>query len=769
MRIILLILTIALYLPLGAQIVFEEVTPVPGTFVRHIDESSTSLQSLVTSEALFGKTLTGSTWIQRDQEVTDIYDVMYSPDGDLYTKNDSFILYSQNNGETFTVISWPSETFPPYDGTNLYVLDDDVLFINDFLGYCYYSINNGQSWQLGGQLFLSIETVARMVDDFIYLDDPSSIGAGIIARINVSTGQLEIIDILRLAIPYDPIYCQIIEDGTVYMLGIDPSGPESENHLLQYKFGQEVESLGLYPNPTDAWSFFAVGSTLYNFGLNSAEVFNGIEFQPLTYYGLPQDGEKYFILAQNDYVYAIVGQSRIFRSASSLAFPGVISGKVHMDEDQGCIRDTSETGLAFWNITVEGEHFFRAGISGPNGEFRYSVPEGEYTVKAQPPGAGWELCENEFNVIMDANQLTDTIDFLSQATAPCANLSLDLSTPLLRRCFENYYTIRVRNTGPQASTGTSLVLYLDPFFEFHSATIPYQQIDATTVSFDMGTLELNADITFRIYFQLSCQAELGLEHCLSGKISGDNACPAERTFVSECQTNIGSFDPNDKRSFNQSGRESDQVDKDEFITYHIRFQNTGTDTAFTVRIIDPLSTSLDLSSLEMLSSSHPYTYEITDGPALVADFKHILLPDSTTNEPASHGFLKFRVKPLPSFDYGTTIPNKADIFFDFNEPVLTNEVVTAILPAVGVHEQPEQIHFTVYPNPAKNKLELQIDETHRNLVDSWVIYDSQGRIAIQALYLHDVSLNITSLTPGVYTLVLLNNKKMIGSKTFVKG
>ena len=75
MRIILLFLTIALYSSLGAQIVFEEVTPVPGTFIRHIDESSTSLQSLLTSEALFGKTLSGSIWIQMDQEVTDIYDV----------------------------------------------------------------------------------------------------------------------------------------------------------------------------------------------------------------------------------------------------------------------------------------------------------------------------------------------------------------------------------------------------------------------------------------------------------------------------------------------------------------------------------------------------------------------------------------------------------------------------------------------------------------------------------------------------------------------
>ena len=769
MRTILLILTIALYCPLGAQIVFEEVTPVPGALVRHIDESSTGLQSVVTSEALFGKTVTGSSWIERDQDVTDIYNVMYSPDGDLYTKNNDAILHSQDNGVTFTTIDFPNGIFS-YENTFVYVLDDDALFISDYSnGYCYYSINNGQSWHWSGQLFLSTELAVTMVGNFIYVADASWLGAGIIARIDVLTEQTEIIEIVRLSNQYEFVQCIVQEDGTVYFYAWDVVSPEGGYYLLEYKFGQELVSLGLFPPPGNFSTFFSIGSTIYTFGATKAHVFNGLEFQPLTYIGLPPEGEKQYLLSENDHLYVIVNDTRIFRSVRTLAYPGVISGKVSLDESHGCIPDTAQTGLAFWNIIVEGENFFRAGISGPNGEFRYSVPEGEYTVKAQPPGTGWELCEDELNVIVDANQLTDTIDFLSQAAASCANLSLDLSTPLLRRCFENYYTIRVRNTGPQASTGTELVLYLDPFFEFHSATIPYQQLDATTVSFDMGTLELNADVTFRIYFKLSCDAKLGMEHCLSGKISGDNACPAERTFVSECQANIGSFDPNDKRSFNQSGRESDQVDKDEFITYHIRFQNTGTDTAFTVRIIDPLSTALDLSSLEMLSSSHPYTYEITDGPALVADFKHILLPDSTTNEPASHGFLKFRVKPLPSFDYGTTIPNKADIFFDFNEPVLTNEVVTAILPAVGIHEQPEQIHFTVYPNPAKNKLELQIDETHRNLVDSWVIYDSQGRIAIQALYLHDVSLNITSLTPGAYTLVLLSNKKMIGSKTFVKG
>jgi uncharacterized repeat protein (TIGR01451 family) len=139
-----------------------------------------------------------------------------------------------------------------------------------------------------------------------------------------------------------------------------------------------------------------------------------------------------------------------------------------------------------------------------------------------------------------------------------------------------------------------------------------------------------------------------MEHCLSGTITGDNICVSEYTSAIECQENAGSVDPNDKRTFNESGRASDQVDKDEFITYHICFQNTGTDTAFTVRLVDPLSSYLDLNTLEMLSSSHPYTYEITDGPSLVIDFKNILLPDSATNELASHGFIKFRVKPKTS-------------------------------------------------------------------------------------------------------------------------
>ncbi|MBP8086381.1 MAG: T9SS type A sorting domain-containing protein [Saprospiraceae bacterium] len=770
MKALLVVLIIALSWPLNAQIVFEEIHEAPPSILWTVNESETGLQCLLTSGILYGKTLASPTWLERDVDVTLLYGLMYSPDGDLYARNNSTILYSQDNGETFDTIDYPNGIVS-FTYTFLYVLDDDVLFVADPpSGHCFYSLDNGQSWVWSGQYLLNTAPVVRLVDNFIYVAEPAWFTeGGIVARCNVNTGLTELVDLNELPGQWIFKYLQILEDGTVYGHGRDHSSPEGGEHLIQYKFGQEIESLGIYPNLLNSLGLYTVGSTLYSFEAKMARVFNGFEFQPLAYIGLPQDSNNYFMFSDNNHVYAIVDNNRIFRSVGTLAYPGVISGKVYLDEDLGCIPDTAESRLVFWNVTIEGENFFRSGISGPDGKFRYSVPEGEYTVSAQPPGFGWELCDDNIHVVVDDNQPTATADFLAQATGECANLSLDFSTPLLRRCFENYYTIRVRNTGPQASTNTKLVLHLDQFFEFHSATIPYHQIDATTVSFDLGTMELNTDLAFRIFFTISCDAELGMEHCLSGDVTSDNVCTDERTQAIECQPNRGSFDPNDKRAFNAQGRESDQLDKDEYITYHIRFQNTGTDTAFTVRVIDPLSAYLDLSTIEMLSSSHPYTYEITDGPLLVVDFKNILLQDSMTNEPASHGFLKFRVKPLASFDYGTTIPNKADIFFDYNDPVLTNEAVTKILPAVGVRDPHELIDFTVFPNPAKDKLELQIAETYRHMIDTWIIYDSQGRIAAQALYQHDQALSISSLAPGAYTVMLMSDKKVIGSRVFVKG
>ena len=65
-------------------------------------------------------------------------------------------------------------------------------------------------------------------------------------------------------------------------------------------------------------------------------------------------------------------------------------------------------------------------------------------------------------------------------------------------------------------------------------------------------------------------------------------------------------------------------------------------------------------------------------PVLTFTFDNILLPDSTSNEPGSHGFVQFSVQPKAGLVPKTRIDNFSDIYFDYNEPVRTNSTVNRI-------------------------------------------------------------------------------------------
>ncbi|MCI4670303.1 MAG: hypothetical protein MRZ79_19355, partial [Bacteroidia bacterium] len=107
----------------------------------------------------------------------------------------------------------------------------------------------------------------------------------------------------------------------------------------------------------------------------------------------------------------------------------------------------------------------------------------------------------------------------------------------------------------------------------------------------------------------------------------------------DCQSNIGSYDPNDKTAIPPAG----DILPASPLTYTIRFQNTGTDTAFFINILDTLSQNLDINTLEVQVASHPYVFEvISQNPAVVRfRFDPIFLPDSTTDLEGSNGFVKF--------------------------------------------------------------------------------------------------------------------------------
>ncbi|MBC7775527.1 MAG: DUF11 domain-containing protein, partial [Phycisphaerae bacterium] len=120
-----------------------------------------------------------------------------------------------------------------------------------------------------------------------------------------------------------------------------------------------------------------------------------------------------------------------------------------------------------------------------------------------------------------------------------------------------------------------------------------------------------------------------------------------------CVENTGSFDPNDKQGFPTGTGSEHNIRPGQTIDYLIRFQNTGTDTAFTVEVRDTLSAFLDPINIRPGASSHPYIWELSGQGVISFTFSNIMLPDSNVNEPASHGFVQFSIAPYADVPLGS--------------------------------------------------------------------------------------------------------------------
>lgn len=112
-----------------------------------------------------------------------------------------------------------------------------------------------------------------------------------------------------------------------------------------------------------------------------------------------------------------------------------------------------------------------------------------------------------------------------------------------------------------------------------------------------------------------------------------------------------------------------------------------------------MSDQLDLKSFKPLDASHSYHVAI-NGREIRFVFPQIFLPDSTTNESQSHGYIRYRIKPVSELNPGDKIENTAAIYFDQNPAILTNTTLHTILEADAVKDIYSS-QFTILPNPIR--------------------------------------------------------------------
>jgi hypothetical protein len=243
------------------------------------------------------------------------------------------------------------------------------------------------------------------------------------------------------------------------------------------------------------------------------------------------------------------------------------------------------------------------------------------------------------------------------------------------RCgFDVPFWLDFRNQGTIVANGTASIT-LDPLVTFIAAEPMPDSTHGLQLFWFQDNLIPTAPNRIRIDLRMPGPEYIGENITFSASL--DLQAPQQELgsitnteYIAEINC---AYDPNDKLvEPNHLGEENYTLFSDT-LRYTIRFQNTGTDTAFNVRITDRLATRLDHSTFKMTATSHDVEVMLDEYGLVTFFFPDILLPDSTTNAAGSHGFVKFEVLPLTDLPENILVTNKAEIYFDFNPAIVTNQ------------------------------------------------------------------------------------------------
>lgn len=378
-----------------------------------------------------------------------------------------------------------------------------------------------------------------------------------------------------------------------------------------------------------------------------------------------------------------------------------ISGKVFIDENSNGIQDLGEEGYAYAKLELQPGNY----IVTTNDEGIYSsiLPYGSYTitpfVSAYPH---FHFSPSTRNVTLSQPGETSIGNNFAMQPEGIINDLRVILTPMgnLNRGRSTQYMISYSNLGTTTINDIIAALNFPGELTLDNTNPVFSSQADQELSWNIGSLKPGQAGMITVQFYVPVPVLVGSVFSFKATIHPleDDAVPEDN--ISELlHTVTGSFDPNFKEVSPEGNISPAQVTAQEQFTYTVHFQNTGNDVAFEVIIRDTISTNFEILEIETIAASHEYTFNMKSGAA-VWTFADIMLLDSTANEPQSHGFVKYRIIPKQTLQLGDEIKNTAHIFFDFNEPVVTNSTNNRVsIPLSVINASVNQLE--VYPNPSK--------------------------------------------------------------------
>lgn len=456
-----------------------------------------------------------------------------------------------------------------------------------------------------------------------------------------------------------------------------------------------------------------------------------------------------------------------------------ISGNIYQDINSDCSFNMGDNNLNYVPVKLYKDGLFQFSSYSYNGQYYLPIDSGNYQIiidsNALPISSA---CAGGFVSNVYFNPQVSTSDTINFATTCNGTLPFDVEVYNAFRdsglffpgnkSLVNFQVLSSNSfTGLDCTSTTTqgvfVVNFTGPitYAGYKNGSLAPSSVVGNTITWNINDWNNINPSDFHLRFITDTLAQAFETACFNVKAYTN---PENNNTLNDslytCEYIVTSYDPNIK-SCNPINSLNSQ---DEYLTYKIEFQNTGTAAAQNIKVVDTLDSDLELSTFELLSTSHQVNTYISDLGIINFKFNNINLIDSNTNEPLSHGYVIYRIKLKSSANYLTTlIENSASIYFDYNSPIKTNTTQNQYITSVETINNDYENKVSIYPNPATESVNIN---TSLNTIIR--IIDMQGKIVlVDRKNIKNHKLDVSHLASGIYIIESTANNQ-ISRNRFVK-
>ncbi len=457
---------------------------------------------------------------------------------------------------------------------------------------------------------------------------------------------------------------------------------------------------------------------------------------------------------------------------SGIANPDTITGRVYIDYNLNGIYDIGDSAVSNVVLELSPANLYSTTVA--DGKYEFYTIDGIYDISVTNPILYTTALPASINVNTNGITSSNNTDFSLQLIPNSEDLEVHINALNNPIPGQNYsMQITCKNPGTTTQTNVTVTLNLASLLQYSSATPVPSNIAGNTLTWIIPSMGPFSNEDIFIHTTVDSTANIGASVNCTTTITPvvNDLTPNNNSDVLNDHV-IASYDPNYKEVYPAGNIQLPSIVSQDWINYTIHFQNLGSAPAQIVRISDLLDLDLEFSSLELITSSFPCTMTLTNANELEFTFFGINLPAASVNEPASHGFVEYRIRPKATLLPGMYITNNAGIYFDFNAPVNTNLVQSLVVNNVGISESPaSKDQISVYPNPASDYFTLELFSTDIRTIEI-EIFNVIGSLVKKidqklSIGINQLTIPTTDLPSGAYFVSVQGNKGRVVSKLSV--